>query len=784
MPIFPEAEKLIWEVIIFAVFAAVCCILTERRFSETANVCAVFGIITSLVLIQSILTSYLGIMWVLTMLPLTAYLPFIICLYIFSKHGFFQTTSAWTVGVIAAFILKATLKISVSCVPFLLGGISRSLVITSILLLPAILIVFIVARYMRKPFFTYVHINSANWLLMCFPILMIFMLLSYFCNSTTDPILLVLLLLTSFSIFAVLARVLISESSLADAKENEKKISAKMQLQRREYEDLCKKIEADKIYRHDMRHHLIVLGGLAEKNNDKSITEYIEKLNGKLSDIEHELYCENATVNALLSIFIQNAKSKGCTVKSSVVLPNELPFDELDICVVLANALENAVNACIKIYETDKRCINLKASFKEEQKLLICVTNPCKDAPVFDENGLPVSPSESNHGIGLQSVDTIVKKYNGIFNCEFSQGTFKFKAVMFKQPAAVYKESRATKAPRTKKVIYSSLFSLFTLMLVISSVYHVSQMPPSLAGVGNPPPAGESKSHKLSWGNTVFSALLPSSTAENEPDKNVKADNQTKTTIISQENNNPSDESESADNSQSVSFGVNMPNSSSNIGNGETVPPIISVEPNETESSTDNQENTYEPTAPPENNDANVNEINNSMESYISQMHDKFLYYAARKYNGYVNLEVNYKIIRNDENLLAIRFDSTLNVGGSSQYSRIFSLDKRNGSMLELSDLFNDDSSYAKVISEEILRQMTERNESANHPLYYIPGTVPDDDCFKQIDSDQNFYINDDNSLVVVFDEYTVAPGSAGMPEFIIPTDVLTKILKYPSLIE
>ena len=67
---------------------------------------------------------------------------------------------------------------------------------------------------------------------------------------------------------------------------------------------------------------------------------------------------------------------------------------------------------------------------------------------------------------------------------------------------------------------------------------------------------------------------------------------------------------------------------------------------------------------------------------------------------------------------------------------------------------------------------------------YFIPGGIwSDDECFKSISSEQNFYINSQNQLVIVFDEYEVAPGSMGMPEFIIPTAILQGILQQPSLI-
>lgn len=66
---------------------------------------------------------------------------------------------------------------------------------------------------------------------------------------------------------------------------------------------------------------------------------------------------------------------------------------------------------------------------------------------------------------------------------------------------------------------------------------------------------------------------------------------------------------------------------------------------------------------------------------------------------------------------------------------------------------------------------------------FLLPLSFPCYECFHAIAADQNFYINDNNQLVIVFDEYTVAPGSMGMPEFVLPNDILTDLLRQPSLL-
>ena len=92
--------------------------------------------------------------------------------------------------------------------------------------------------------------------------------------------------------------------------------------------------------------------------------------------------------------------------------------------------------------------------------------------------------------------------------------------------------------------------------------------------------------------------------------------------------------------------------------------------------------------------------------------------------------------------------------------------------MLALPDLFSEDYDYIGEISAAVLRQMEFRVQYMD-ARYFIPGGIwSDDECFKEISPDQQFYLNSYGKLVIVFDEYTVAPGSEGAPEFVMPDEI------------
>lgn len=196
------------------------------------------------------------------------------------------------------------------------------------------------------------------------------------------------------------------------------------------------------------------------------------------------------------------------------------------------------------------------------------------------------------------------------------------------------------------------------------------------------------------------------------------------------------------------------------------------AQPSQTEDSAPSLDTESQPTA-----SAEVGDMNEQMEEYIAKVQENFLWYVARKYHGYVASDTEYQVLRDDDEMLSLCFYTTINAGGSGEYSRCFTLDKRTGQVLNLSDLFVEGSDYVEVISADILRQMTEQVE-AGEGDYFIPGGIwSEEECFKSIDADQNFYLDEANRLVILFDEYEVAPGSMGAPRFVIDEQAIAGIL-------
>lgn len=702
------ATNIIIEVVMFLAYILICGGLIRVKYSKSSALAAA-GILLVVAGIQIILiASEKDMSFVLTMLPFTAYLPASLGMYLILENKLLRISVIWTIGCWVVFTLRILKKILMNMYMFMRIRTSPAvwpwvdILMALAVILAASVFVFAVYKFIRKPLIDYMNKNENRMYWFYLPMLMVFMLLLYFDNVPTNNTPLVLILAVYLSIPAIAIKVFTSSAEMAKVRREQQELFQQMEMQKKEYEYISEKNDQNRIYRHDMRHHLAVLKEFAKEGNTDSILEYIQTLNGKLSDNEFVRYCENATVNAVLSAKLGAAQKIGCVINTSVIIPKKLPFDEMDICMVLSNVLENAVNACAQIKDESKRYINITAEMVDNYKIIISAVNPSEEIISFDSDGFPVRGDKNvsakdmqEHGIGLRSVKAVADKYNGYFQCECNDGEFKFKSILFsaeKNPNV----SAVRRYGILKRVLVSILISITAFVLFVNFMPVMVHALETVPGMEIPVKIARAGYFNARWGDTGITENRPEFDGDNE--------------------------SAAAD-------------------------------------------------------------MNLKTEDYINSMRDKFIWYLSRKYSGYVNEDISYKVIRDDDRLLSVFFTTVINAGSSAEYNRCINLDRQSGKVLELKDLFVENSSYITVISEEIKRQMKVQNDSGK-ARYFIPGSIwSDDECFKEISEEQNFYINESNQLVITFDKYEVAPGSMGAPEFIIDTGILQNILTQPSCI-
>ncbi len=169
-------------------------------------------------------------------------------------------------------------------------------------------------------------------------------------------------------------------------------------------------------FQHDINNHLSVLSGLLKEKKYNDAEQYFQKLQITSMALRRNIQTGNAVLDVLLREKTGYAEQNQIAVSCHASLPPDLPVDDMDLCIIVSNALDNAIQACVKIAEGQPEMdITIKVL---HQFLLIEVTNtaPSMTAPAF--------------GIGLKNVVSAAEKYQGTTEIATDHGRFRISVLL------------------------------------------------------------------------------------------------------------------------------------------------------------------------------------------------------------------------------------------------------------------------------------------------------------------------------------------------------------------
>ncbi|MEG2351041.1 MAG: GHKL domain-containing protein, partial [Hungatella sp.] len=138
-------------------------------------------------------------------------------------------------------------------------------------------------------------------------------------------------------------------------------------------------------------------------------------------------FCENETVNLLLSSFVDKMKKQDIILNIKVALPAELNIPDTELCSVLSNGLENALNATNKIEDNTLRKVFFDCNIN--RKMLLIEIENAYTGHIQMDGKIPTS-TEIGHGYGCKSIHSIVKKRNGFCTFQAVDGVFTLRLVL------------------------------------------------------------------------------------------------------------------------------------------------------------------------------------------------------------------------------------------------------------------------------------------------------------------------------------------------------------------
>lgn len=175
-------------------------------------------------------------------------------------------------------------------------------------------------------------------------------------------------------------------------------------------------------WRHDYRNHIQTMKVLAEQGDLEAIKDYLNKLDEDLATVDTVIKTGNTKADAILNSKISLAKSKDIAVKVDAQVPVKLKMSELDLCVILGNLFDNAIEASLPLPK-EQRLIRVYIVMKNTQ-LYISFTNFTASKKQIKESNLFKTTKGEGHGYGLIRIDSIIKKLDGYLSRNSEDGAF------------------------------------------------------------------------------------------------------------------------------------------------------------------------------------------------------------------------------------------------------------------------------------------------------------------------------------------------------------------------
>lgn len=175
-------------------------------------------------------------------------------------------------------------------------------------------------------------------------------------------------------------------------------------------------------WRHDYKNHIQVMRASLEMGNLAELGNYLGELSVDLNTVDTVIKTGNVMADAILNSKLALCKIKNIPYEVTANIPEECSVNDVELCAIIGNLLDNAMEACEKIEDKSERFIRVYIGVFKEQ-LYINITNSMIGIPVKKGKVYKSSKGE-NHGFGLMRVDRIADKYNGFVNRQFEDSVF------------------------------------------------------------------------------------------------------------------------------------------------------------------------------------------------------------------------------------------------------------------------------------------------------------------------------------------------------------------------
>ncbi len=233
---------------------------------------------------------------------------------------------------------------------------------------------------------------------------------------------------TIFLLFIDLGSILIYHTVLhmllaQDANLKLQQYNSQLEMQNLQYGNLQNKINEARQAKHDIRHHITIMNSYLQNGEYDKLAKYLNSYKKSLPDDSKIVFCKHYAINTLLLYFAQQAKNHDIDFDVVIAdISEDINIPDNILSVVLGNLLENAIEACQHVSNKPRK-ITIRSK-EADGNLFFKIENTYNGNIKRDQNGLYMSTKHEGRGLGLKSVRSIIKQYDGIVEIEHTDDIF------------------------------------------------------------------------------------------------------------------------------------------------------------------------------------------------------------------------------------------------------------------------------------------------------------------------------------------------------------------------
>lgn len=193
--------------------------------------------------------------------------------------------------------------------------------------------------------------------------------------------------------------------------------------------DLLEADERLRMFRHDMRAHLLALESCMEEQDEERAREYLESMKREAKASERELYCGVAAVDAIVSEWHKKAQELDVSWEWKGEFPQDVRLDLFNFCVLISNLLSNAVEAAEKVAHEQGRFVKVSLG-SMQGKVVVQIANSCLDSVANNREMITTKKDMQNHGFGIKSMERSVERCNGKMTRTYKNGVFRVRVIV------------------------------------------------------------------------------------------------------------------------------------------------------------------------------------------------------------------------------------------------------------------------------------------------------------------------------------------------------------------